>query len=136
MHIGAWAGQLEGYMNIFWGMTFSVFLASASGTALSETSGTDAIPMTTEEATTFIKGKSLSATRMAGGTPQLQFKDDGTMYGNNGGSSDTGKWRVEDGKLCMTWRKWEYEGCGRLLKVGVEVHHLYPAGGVHLIFKP
>ena len=37
--------------------------------------------LTTEEATAFIKGKSLLATRLAGGTPSLQFKDNGTMYG-------------------------------------------------------
>ena len=116
--------------------TVSVFLSIASCTAFSQTGGTDAVPMTSEEATAFIKGKSLSAARMAGGNPQLQFKDDGVMYGNNSGSSDSGKWRIEDGKLCMSWRKWEYEGCGQLLKVGVEVHHLYPTGGVHLIFRP
>ncbi len=42
----------------------------------------------------------------------------GTMYGHNGGSSDSGKWRVEDGKLCMSWQRWEYEGCGQLVRVG------------------
>lgn len=116
--------------------TLSVLLATASGMALSQSGGAEAVPMTTEEATAFVKGKNLSATRTAGGTPQLQFKDDGVMYGSNAGSSDTGKWRIEDGKLCMTWRKWEYEGCGQLLKVGAEIHHLYPAGGVHLVFRP
>ena len=63
----------------------------------------------------FIKGKSLSATRLAGGAPSLQFNDNGAMYGkngNNGGGSDSGKWRIEDGKLCMPWQRWEYEGCG------------------------
>jgi hypothetical protein len=114
----------------------SMFIILASGSALSQTSGTDATPLTTEEALTFIKGKNLSAARTAGGNPQLQFKEDGMMYGSNGGSSDSGKWRVEDGRLCMSWRKWEYEGCGQLLKVGAEIHHLYPAGGVHLIFRP
>lgn len=93
-------------------------------------------PLSNEEAVSFIKGKSLGSTRLAGGQPNLQFKEDGTMYGNNSGSSDSGKWRVEDGKLCMTWRQWEYEGCGKLVRVGDAVQHLYPDGArVHLIFK-
>ena len=94
---------------------------------------------TTAEATAFIKGKSLSATRLAGGTPSLQFNDNGTMYGkngNNGGGSDSGKWRIEDGKLCMSWQRWEYEGCGQLVRVGDKVQHLYPnASAVHLVFN-
>ena len=93
-------------------------------------------PLSNEEALSFIKGKNLNSVHLAGGEPYLQFKDDGTMYGNNSGSSDSGKWRVEDGKLCMTWRQWEYEGCGKLVRVGDEVQHLYPDGAsVHLIFK-
>ena len=93
-------------------------------------------PLSNEEAVAFIKGNNFNSTRLAGGQPNLQFKEDGTMYGNNSGSSDSGKWRVEDGKLCMTWRQWEYEGCGKLVRVGDAVQHLYPDGAsVHLIFK-
>ena len=108
-----------------------LFLADAAS-AQSEVAG---VALTTEEATAFIKGKSHSATRLAGGTPSLQFKDNGTMYGHNGGS-DSGKWRVEDGKLCMSWQRWEYEGCGQLVRVERKVHHLYPnASAVHLVFN-
>ncbi len=99
---------------------------------MSAQSGAAGVVPSTEEATAFIKGKSLSATRLAGGTPSLQFKDNGTMYGkngNNGGGSDSGKWRVEDGKLCMRWQRWEYEGCGQLVRVGDKVQHLYPNTG-------
>ena len=94
------------------------------------------VALTTEEATAFIKGRNHSSIRPAGGSPSLQFKDDGTMYGNNSGSSDSGKWRIEDGKLCMTWRRWEYEGCGKLVTAGDEIRHLYPNGtAVHLVFR-
>lgn len=93
-------------------------------------------PLTTEEALEFIKGKNRSATRMAGGNPSLQFREGGAMYGTNDKSSDSGKWRIEDGKLCMSWRNWEYDGCGALVKVGNDIHHLYPHGtAVHLIFR-
>lgn len=97
----------------------------------------EGVALSNDEATSFIKGKRLTAVRVAGGNPSLQFRDDGTMYGNNAGSSDSGKWRIEDGKLCMAWRNWEYEGCGKLMRVGQEIHHLYASGtATHLIFKP
>ena len=75
--------------------TIALLSLSGAANAQSEAAG---VALTTEEATAFIKGKSHSATRLAGGTPSLQFKDNGTMYGHNGGS-DSGKWRIEDGKL-------------------------------------
>ena len=55
-------------------------LLSLPGAASAQTDAAG-VPLTTEEATAFIKGKSLSATRLAGGTPSLQFKDNGTIYG-------------------------------------------------------
>lgn len=108
-----------------------VMTLSAAGTAQSQ----EGVSLSNEEATAFIKGKNLTATRVAGGTPSLQFKDDGSMYGSNSVSSDSGKWRIENGKLCMSWQRWEYEGCGNLIRIGDEVRHLYPNGSVHLIFK-
>ena len=113
-------------------------LLSLPGAASAQTEAAG-VALSTEEATAFIKGQSLSATRLAGGTPSLQFKDNGTMYGKNGnnnGGSDSGKWRIEDGKLCMSWQRWEYEGCGQLVRVEGKVHHLYPnASAVHLVFN-
>ena len=112
--------------------TIALLSLAAAANAQSEAAG---VALTTEEAMAFIKGKSLSATRLAGGTPSLQFKDNGTMYGHNGGS-DSGKWRIEDVKLCMSWQRWEYEGCGQLVRVGDKVQHLYPnASAVHLVFN-
>ena len=112
----------------------TVALLSLPGAARAQSEAAG-VPLTTEEAMAFIKGKSLSATRLAGGTPSLQFKDNGTMYGHNGGS-DSGKWRIEDGKLCMSWQRWEYEGCGQLIRVEGKVQHLYPnASAVHLVFN-
>jgi hypothetical protein len=113
----------------------AIMLTLCSGLAQAQTPPI-ATPLTNDEAVAFIKGKNLNSVRLAGGEPYLQFKEDGTMYGSNGGSSDSGKWKVEEGKLCMSWRKWEYEGCGKLLRVGDAVQHLYPDGAsVHLIFK-
>ena len=58
--------------------TVTLLSLPGAASAQSEAAG---VALTTEEATAFIKGKSLSATRLAGGTPSLQFKDNGTMYG-------------------------------------------------------
>ena len=116
-------------------LAFATVVLLSLADAASAQSEAAGVALTTEEATAFIKGKSLSATRLAGGTPSLQFKDNGTMYGHNGGS-DSGKWRIEDGKLCMSWQRWEYEGCGQLVRVGGKVQHLYPnASAVHLVFN-
>ena len=113
-------------------VTASLLSLPGAASAQIEAAG---VPLTTEEATAFIKGKNLSAIRLAGGTPSLQFKDNGTMYGQNGGS-DSGKWRIEDGKLCMRWQRSEYDGCGQLVRVEGKVHHLYPnASAVHLVFN-
>jgi hypothetical protein len=95
----------------------------------------ETVMLTQDQAVEFIKGKTHNSTRPAGGNPRLQFRENGMMFGNNQGSSDSGKWRIEDGKLCMQWNRWEYQGCGQLVKVGDEIRHLYPDGQtVHLVF--
>ena len=97
------------------------------------------IPLSNNEALAFIKGKDLTGDLVVAqgrGQVHLQFKENGTMYGNNQGSSDSGKWRVEDGKLCMSWRRWDYDGCGKLVRSGDAVQHLNVDGNtVHLVFR-
>lgn len=116
-------------------LLIAAMVTMASGGACAQ-GDAGSIALSTDEALAFIKGQKLKAFRVAGGTPFLEFKEDGAMYGSASGSSDSGRWRIEDGKLCMTWRRWDYEGCGALVRVGNEVHHLYPgATTVHLIFK-
>ena len=67
---------------------------------------------------------------MTSGVPvggELDYLDDGTLAGNEGHTVDKGTWRVEGGKLCITWEKWKYDGCGKLVKAGNEVKFFYPA---------
>lgn len=113
---------------------FCLAFLSAS---LAVAQGEPFVPLTQDEAVAFIKGKTLNSVHAVSGNPKLQFVEDGRMYGNNGGSSDSGKWEVKDGKLCMTWRRWEYEGCGALVKgADSKIRHLYPTGAsVHLVFN-
>lgn len=94
------------------------------------------VNLTTEEVVTLVKEKSLSTQNTRWGGVSLQFKEDGTLHGSNNGGSDSGKWRVADGKLCLEWRRWDYEGCGVMRRVGNEIQHLWPNGGVHFVYRP
>jgi hypothetical protein len=76
--------------------------------------------------TGMVKGKRLSAIGPGAASYRLTFKDDGTLTGNEGHTVDKGTWRVENGKLCVTWNTWKYDGCGKLFKVGNEVKFAYP----------
>lgn len=105
-------------------MRYIVFLlaATAAGLALAEDIALDDTAITT-----MVKGKRLGATGPSAASFRLTFKDDGTLTGNEGHTLDKGTWRVEGGKLCITWEKWQYDGCGKLIKAGNEVRFSYPA---------
>jgi hypothetical protein len=95
------------------------------------------VEMATDETAAFIKGKSRRATNAtASSTVSFEFKEDGTMYGYFPRSSDRGTWRIDDGKLCMYWQRVLYDGCGKMVRAGDKVVHLYPDGvTVHVIFE-
>ncbi len=97
---------------------------------------TEPTNLTTEEVLLLIKGKSVSTQNTRWGGVSLQFNEDGVLYGNNNGGTDSGKWRVLDGKLCLEWRKWDYVGCGVVRRSGSEVQHLWPNGSVHFVYRP
>jgi hypothetical protein len=53
-----------------------------------------------------LSGKSMLVKLANGGSWRLQYKDDGYMFLNtSNGLADSGKWKVEDGKLCSELRK-------------------------------
>jgi len=92
--------------------------------------------LTNEELITLIKGKTLATQNTQWGPVSLQFRDDGTLYGTNNSGRDSGKWRADNGKLCLEWRRWDYVGCGIVQKVGNELQHLWPNGTVHFLHRP
>lgn len=113
-------------------ITLALFFAVASNTY-----ATEAVDLTSDEVTSIIKGKKLNTDNTRWGAVQLDFKDNGKLYGNNSsGHSDSGKWRVEDGKLCLQWYRWDYKGCGKVQRIGNNIQHLSPNGKVHFIAKP
>ena len=95
--------------------------------AISNLALADDIALNDDAILSMVKGKRLAATSPAGTSFRLTFKDDGTLSGNEGRSVDKVTWRVEAGKLCITWEKWQYDGCGKLVKAGSEVKFSYPA---------
>lgn len=86
----------------------------------------DSVELNDDAILSMVKGKRLGATSPAGTSFRLTFKDDGTLTGNEGHTVDKGTWRVDGGKLCITWEKWQYNGCGKLVKAGNEVRFSYP----------
>lgn len=105
-------------------MHYAKFLLLAG---IASVSLADDIALNDDAILSMVKGKRLAATSPAGTRFRLTFKGDGTLTGNEGHTVDKGTWRVEGGKLCITWEKWKYDGCGKLVKAGNEVRFSYPS---------
>ncbi|MGE0098778.1 MAG: hypothetical protein AB7S86_10550 [Hydrogenophaga sp.] len=103
--------------------------------AASTGSAADPAPLTQEEALLSVKGKKLSTHNARFGAVALDFRDDGRVYGSNQGGTDSGQWKVEQGRLCLAWRNWDYKGCGVLQKRGDVLEHLHPDGSLHFTVK-
>jgi len=96
----------------------------------------DPVDVPEAELISLLKGKNLTVDNVRWGSVRLQLQENGGLYGSASGGSDSGKWRVEGSKLCLEWRKWDYEGCGLVQKVGDKFQHLWPNGGLHFTFIP
>ncbi|NIC39642.1 hypothetical protein [Aquabacterium sp. A08] len=109
-----------------------------TGAALSAAQTPPAEPVPVENAAlvALVSGQRLHTDNVQWGPVQLQFRENGTLYGNNKGSSDSGKWRVEGSTLCLEWRRWDYAGCGLVQRVGDRYQHLWPNGTLHFTFQP
>ena len=68
----------------------------------------------------FAKPVKLSFTNDAGGRGTATYMPDGTTRVEWPGGSDTGRWQVKDGKICLTWTKLRdgKEGCFTSYKTG------------------
>jgi len=95
----------------------------------------DPVPLTHEQAVLAVKGQKLATSNVRFGAVALDFRDDGRLYGSNQGGTDSGQWKVEQGKLCLAWRNWDYKGCGVLQKRDGLLEHLHPDGSPHFTVK-
>ena len=60
---------------------------------------------TAQELNTHLAGKTFNATYADGTRVQSRFGADGSLLASAPGFSDSGQWRVEEGKLCGSLRK-------------------------------
>ena len=65
----------------------------------------DAKPLAPEELRERVSGKVFKVKTAAGGAWRLQYQAGGVFFFNAGGYSDSGKWRIEDSKLCSEPQK-------------------------------
>lgn len=106
----------------------SVVLASALIAACAATA-----PVTTEfpagarapsaaELTALLRGKTTHAPMRSGGTARVDHAaDSNKAVAYAGGRSDTGTWRVEDGRVCYEWKIFA-SSCGDVRLVGQNLY--------------
>lgn len=84
---------------------------------------------------TIVKGKRLAGERVGGGQVRMKFSDDGTLSVQDGHAVETGKWAVQDGKLCIQVAKWNFDGCGKVAKAGNLITQYFPSEDKpHIVF--
>lgn len=115
---------------------FISFVAVLLFTGVAFAEDVQPVILTSAEIIALVKDQALSTRNARWGDVRLNFDADGSLTGDNRGSSDRGSWRVEDGKLCLAWFRWDYAGCGVVRKVGSDIQHLWPDGKVHFIYSP
>lgn len=84
--------------------------------------------LTGEQIASAVSGKRMAGTRPDGASVRLRFSADGALSVQDGHATDSGKWSVQDGKLCLQVARWGYDGCGKLVRTGGKLHHFYPDG--------
>lgn len=95
----------------------------------------DAAALDSNAIATAVKGKRLAGERAGGGQVRIKFGDDGSLSIQDGHAVLTGKWSVQDDKLCMQVQKWNLDGCGKMTKAGNQITQYDPAGEkVHIVF--
>lgn len=94
----------------------------------------DEMTLTNDEITSFVTGKRLAAQRGQADL-RLKFNQDGSLSIQDGHAVERGKWRVEGDLLCMQVSKWNFDGCGKIVRVDGKLKLLEPAGDrEHLAF--
>jgi hypothetical protein len=82
-----------------------------------------------------VKGKRLAGEWIGGSQVRVRFLEDGSLSIQDGHAVLSGKWLVQDGKLCMQVAKWNLDECGKLTRAGTMITH-YAARGdkSHIVF--
>ncbi len=95
----------------------------------------DAAAPTAEALRNNVAGKVLHATLFDGSTWRIDYRDNGYAYLDTGsGFRDTGKWHLEEDKLCAEWKK-APSGCNEVRTRGDTVF-IKRANGEVVALKP
>lgn len=113
---------------------FFVFSAALLLSVAAHTQSTEPTHLSTEEVLTLIKGKTIQTQNTRWGGVRLQFEENGTVWASGNGFNHRGKWKVEEGKLCLDGQKFDFDGCGVVRKAANAIQHLWPQGHLHFDF--
>jgi hypothetical protein len=103
--------------------------------AIAPASAEEELVLGSEAISVLVKGKRLSGERVGGGQVRMKFSEDGSLSVQDGHAVETGKWAVQDGKLCIQVAKWNFDGCGKVAKTGNLTTQYFPAGDkAHITF--
>lgn len=116
---------------------FSVAAASAQAPAGPQDFPADAKPIATEALAARFGGKVFKVAHANGSTWRLQYDSNGHYYVNisPSGFSDSGKWRIEGGKICTVPQK-SAASCNEVRAVGDVLHIKREANGEVIKLEP
>ena len=111
-----------------------IFVATVSGCATTEQSlrAKKLAPLTQKELEErYSRQVKIRFDNNTGGRGIATYMPDGTAQVEVPGLADTGKWRVNDGKICVTWTKIRdgKEGCFTSYKMGPKDYMTFNADG-------
>lgn len=84
-----------------------------------------------------LRGKVYTATLASGVGWRADYKASGYVFVNTtNGVSDTGKWRTEDGKVCVEYRGRMRSACNEVRAIGQALYAKNSATGVVTVLQP
>ena len=97
----------------------------------------DAQTLSASELDTRLRGKVYTATLASGVGWRGDYKASGYVFANTtNGVSDTGKWRTEDGKVCVEYRGRMRSACNEVRAIGQALYVKNSAMGVVTVLQP
>ena len=112
-------------------------LAQAEASAAGQEFPADAQMLSASELDARLRGKVYTATLPNGASWRGAYKDSGYLFVNmSSGGSDSGKWRTEDGKVCVEYKGRMRSGCTEVRAVAQALHAKNATTGVITVLQP
>lgn len=111
--------------------------AAAPASSTGQDFPADAQALSASELDARLRGKTYTAKLASGLGWRGQYKDSGYIFVNiSSGLNDSGKWRTEDGKVCVEYRGRLTSGCSEVRAVGTALHAKNATTGVITVLQP